>query len=517
MQKEYRNGTETTQQSHRKEGRKMSIDRIQHVKKFNPYHGKDGRFTSKNGGGAGSAGGSGGKDAKQYTLKPKNGKGATWYMSADQINSKDYVKVTDKDGFETTVDIRNYDVFKNYDTVQNKEQNVDHIEHVEKFNPYHGKDGRFASANGAASFTYSPGKSKAHDNAIAREKERQAATAGAGGGAGDGEKSETKPNQEQIDRVKRFEEDLIHELQNDIKPEYRNEFNTVHALLNDATMENDIQRVKTSVENNDKEEMKRLRAEFKSTAADYASPWFDEDLGYTREGSKWESDFYNKLADLCKSEQHMAKNYDTIEHVEKNIDHIEEVQKYNHYHGKDGRFTSKNGAGAGAASGGGAGTKASEMDYNKIDDNKEYQVSGWSKDGKTITTTGVGVKQIIDLAGLQGNGDKVTIKEKGSGTLDNLKGVANKDVPGKKVKTVNGGGTVTMGERAAYDSFRADKIKIGTEYAISNIARGTVRVGTYNGPKHSSTGGSYSFTGRDGKKFGVDYDNTHMNPIYNVK
>lgn len=51
---------------------------------------------------------------------------------------------------------------------------------VVKFNPYHGKDGRFASANGYATFTYAPGKSKAHDLAIQREKDRQAA---AGGGA----------------------------------------------------------------------------------------------------------------------------------------------------------------------------------------------------------------------------------------------------------------------------------------------------------------------------------------------
>lgn len=51
-----------------------------------------------------------------------------------------------------------------------------------KFNPYHDERGRFASANGAASFTYAPGKSKAHDNAIAREKEKQSSgAAGAGG------------------------------------------------------------------------------------------------------------------------------------------------------------------------------------------------------------------------------------------------------------------------------------------------------------------------------------------------
>lgn len=51
----------------------------------------------------------------------------------------------------------------------------DEIMDVEKFNPYHDARGRFASAGSAASFTYSPGKSKAHDNAIAREKDRIAA------------------------------------------------------------------------------------------------------------------------------------------------------------------------------------------------------------------------------------------------------------------------------------------------------------------------------------------------------
>lgn len=47
-------------------------------------------------------------------------------------------------------------------------------EAVEKFNPYHGRDGRFTSPNAAASFTYAPGKSKAHDMAIEREKQRHA-------------------------------------------------------------------------------------------------------------------------------------------------------------------------------------------------------------------------------------------------------------------------------------------------------------------------------------------------------
>ena len=41
-----------------------------------------------------------------------------------------------------------------------------------KFNPYHDARGRFSSADSATQFTYAPGKSKAHDLAIAREKER---------------------------------------------------------------------------------------------------------------------------------------------------------------------------------------------------------------------------------------------------------------------------------------------------------------------------------------------------------
>ena len=46
------------------------------------------------------------------------------------------------------------------------------FEEILKFNPYHDRLGRFASAGGAVSFTYNPGKSGAHDNAIRREKDR---------------------------------------------------------------------------------------------------------------------------------------------------------------------------------------------------------------------------------------------------------------------------------------------------------------------------------------------------------
>lgn len=75
-----------------------------------------------------------------------------------------------------------------------KETCIVEIEVVEKFNPYHDNRGRFASANGYASFTIrtkDPGKQHMADAAIAREKER------AGGAAGTS--AEAKPNEEPAD------------------------------------------------------------------------------------------------------------------------------------------------------------------------------------------------------------------------------------------------------------------------------------------------------------------------------
>lgn len=70
-----------------------------------------------------------------------------------------------------------------------------------KFNPYHDKNGRFASANGAASFTYSPGKSKAHDMAIAREKDKQKTT-GASGGVAEQSKELTPDDKDWVNTKK---------------------------------------------------------------------------------------------------------------------------------------------------------------------------------------------------------------------------------------------------------------------------------------------------------------------------
>lgn len=51
-------------------------------------------------------------------------------------------------------------------------QNYEYLVEVEKFNPYHDSRGRFTTPDGATQFTYAPGKSKAHDMAIARAKEQ---------------------------------------------------------------------------------------------------------------------------------------------------------------------------------------------------------------------------------------------------------------------------------------------------------------------------------------------------------
>lgn len=59
-----------------------------------------------------------------------------------------------------------------FDVVVEVSKNIDLIHEIEKFNPYHGRDGRFTSPGAATSFTYKPGQGAMYDKAIAREKER---------------------------------------------------------------------------------------------------------------------------------------------------------------------------------------------------------------------------------------------------------------------------------------------------------------------------------------------------------
>lgn len=59
-----------------------------------------------------------------------------------------------------------------YATVVTPTKKSQTFNEILKFNPYHDSKGRFANANSYTSFTYAPGKSRAHDLAIEREKAR---------------------------------------------------------------------------------------------------------------------------------------------------------------------------------------------------------------------------------------------------------------------------------------------------------------------------------------------------------
>lgn len=60
--------------------------------------------------------------------------------------------------------------------VEKKNEPPSFLNTVQKFNPFHDELGRFTHSNSARSFTYAPGKSKAHDLAISRQKEQHAST-----------------------------------------------------------------------------------------------------------------------------------------------------------------------------------------------------------------------------------------------------------------------------------------------------------------------------------------------------
>lgn len=83
----------------------------------------------------------------------------------ENTTGKETVKVGEKE----------YVRFKHNDWIDGKlmKKSIEYIEEVEKFNPYHGPDGRFTSAGGASSVTFRPGASRAHDNAIERERIKQ--------------------------------------------------------------------------------------------------------------------------------------------------------------------------------------------------------------------------------------------------------------------------------------------------------------------------------------------------------
>lgn len=250
---------------------------------------------------------------------------------------------------------------------------IDHIEEVNKFNPYHGKDGRFASAGNHTSFTYAPGKSKAHDMAIAREKERQAA---AGGAAGAGK--EQKPQEQKAVSPTSTGGKLVDQGNGQWYGENDNGYST--SVLDGGKSDINFYRYgskqiyEVHYNSDTKVDIRpasyvSTKAEAKSLANGYLKetknttqstkqttkpkqkqqePEVFDMVGYLSQGMTINSS--GQVVPARKSDM------DTITEVNKSdIDTIEHIEKFNPYHGKDGRFSSKSGGGATAGGTGAAG------------------------------------------------------------------------------------------------------------------------------------------------------------------
>ena len=179
-----------------------NIDVIEEVAKFNPNHGEDGKFTSAKGGGASATGLKvdaktkdkiidakikGNKyqtaDTKQQAVwKPKqnandkpgsvDGSGAFKPKQNDTklVYNKPKKQEPSWDKMPGTREGEKlvYKPKEEYQLIRTKKSaDIDEIEHVEKFNPFHDSRGRFSSARGMKSYSANP-KTKAGQMAINR-------------------------------------------------------------------------------------------------------------------------------------------------------------------------------------------------------------------------------------------------------------------------------------------------------------------------------------------------------------
>ena len=85
----------------------------------------------------------------------------------EQKAAKEHYQKTRK---KNVIKMDRYEYIQEVGNPQRVAKTFDEILEIKKFNPYHDARGRFASANGATSFTFAPGKSKAHDAVIRRER-----------------------------------------------------------------------------------------------------------------------------------------------------------------------------------------------------------------------------------------------------------------------------------------------------------------------------------------------------------
>ncbi|MBQ5659476.1 MAG: hypothetical protein IIV02_08155, partial [Peptococcaceae bacterium] len=148
--------------------KKADIVELDSVEKFNPYHGKDGRFTSGTGGGSGSVSGGAGKMSVDEIWKKSKGEKLFSYngqrchaaivpgLKKENLpNQKKHSYVGTMDGYEI-YDISPGAMMDQFGFAAIKkgvEKNLLELDIVEKYNPYHDSKGRFTSAGGAKSFS----------------------------------------------------------------------------------------------------------------------------------------------------------------------------------------------------------------------------------------------------------------------------------------------------------------------------------------------------------------------------
>lgn len=195
-------------------GKSADIDEIEEVEtvaKANPNHDALGRFASSPGGGESgnrlsekvrSCIGTTTNDMPSAWEKINQSAGNTLDTDRTTKTKTGVYKIPSKTKYGPSVIAS---ISENHSTgkctinsvVLSKSADAEEFEEVEKFNPYHDSLGRFSSASGGGKFFATPGKSKAHDLAIQREKDRQAAA-----GAADGKQPATaKPAQEKPKNV----------------------------------------------------------------------------------------------------------------------------------------------------------------------------------------------------------------------------------------------------------------------------------------------------------------------------
>lgn len=170
MNKRYNNITEV----------EKGLDTIEEVQKFNPHHDSKGRFTTGGGGGMGSPNVTGGKITSPSQLKT----GET-YELRDQLTGQTVVgtgKYEGRVGSEHGPELHQFDMGTNKaiytkDQIENGTvshkvgKSLDHIEEVEKANPYHDNLGRFTTASGGGGGrSISPAAQKLVDNASEKTK-----------------------------------------------------------------------------------------------------------------------------------------------------------------------------------------------------------------------------------------------------------------------------------------------------------------------------------------------------------